>query len=171
MVDALKFDVRVRERLLKKGLLSETEVEQYLGALPDSAENAVEIGIKQPALQTEAEREVLVVRTLARPAQPTPPRPFDEEDSPIASAADKFDADIDDDDDDDDDFEAKPAAEAAPAPAPAPAPAVEASPAPAPEAAPAAEAAPAPEAAPVPEAAPAPAPEAPAEPSGGDNWS
>ena len=107
MADALKFDVRVRERLLKKGLLTEAEVEQHLSALPDRADSALEVGIKQPALQTEAEREVLVVRTLARPAQPAPPpRMFGDDDD---SYSDKLDADIDDDDDDDDDDEAKPA--------------------------------------------------------------
>jgi hypothetical protein len=110
MADALKFDVRVRERLLKKGLLTEAEVEQHLGSLPDRADGALEVGIKQPALQTEAEREVLVVRTLARPAQPVPPpRMFGDDDD--AYSDDKLDADIDDDDDDDDedDDEAKPA--------------------------------------------------------------
>ncbi len=102
MADALKFDVRVRERLLKKGLLTEAEVEQHLGALPDRADSALDVGIKQPALQTEAEREVLVVRTLARPAQPAaPPRMFGDDDD--AYSDDKLDADIDDDDDDDDD--------------------------------------------------------------------
>jgi hypothetical protein len=107
MADALKFDVRVRERLLKKGLLTEAEVEQHLSALPDRADSALEVGIKQPALQTEAEREVLVVRTLARPAQPVPPpRMFGDDDD---AYSDKLDADIDDDDDDDeDDDEAKP---------------------------------------------------------------
>jgi hypothetical protein len=107
MADALKFDIRVRERLLKKGLLTEAEVEQHLGALPDRADSALEVGIKQPALQTEAEREVLVVRTLARPAQPAaPPRMFGDDDD--AYSDDKLDADIDDDDDDDDEDE-KPA--------------------------------------------------------------
>ena len=107
MADALKFDVRVRERLLKKGLLTEAEVEQHLGALPDRADSALEVGIKQPALQTEAEREVLVVRTLARPAQPVPPpRMFGDDHD--AYSDDKLDADIDDDDDEDED-DAKPA--------------------------------------------------------------
>lgn len=108
MADALKFDIRVRERLLKKGLLTEAEVEQHLGALPDRADSALDVGIKQPALQTEAEREVLVVRTLARPAQPAaPPRMFGDDDD--AYSDDKLDADIDDDDDDDDDEDEKPA--------------------------------------------------------------
>jgi hypothetical protein len=107
MADALKFDIRVRERLLKKGLLTEAEVEQHLSALPDRADSALEVGIKQPALQTEAEREVLVVRTLARPAQPAPPpRMFGDDDD--AYSDDKL-ADIDDDDDDEDEDDAKPA--------------------------------------------------------------
>jgi hypothetical protein len=121
MADALKFDVRVRERLVKKGLLTEAEVDEHLNALPDRADNAVEVGIKQPALQTEAEREVLVVRTLARPAQPAPPpRMFGDDDD---AYSDKLDADIDDDDDDDDDDadkkatkEEKPVADAEPKP-------------------------------------------------------
>ncbi len=120
--ESLKFDVRVRERLLKKGLLTEAEVEQHLSSLPDRAEDALDIGIKQPALQTEAEREVIVVRTLARPAQPAPPpRMFGEDDEifeekPRAAAAgavdeedldDEDDEDLDDEDEDEDEEEVK----------------------------------------------------------------
>jgi hypothetical protein len=108
--ESLKFDVRVRERLLKKGLITEAEVEQHLAGLPDRAEDALDIGIKQPALQTEAEREVIVVRTLARPAQPAPPpRMFgddddfeDEKPARAASAGAIDDDDLDDDDEDED---------------------------------------------------------------------
>src|SRR5262245_33960139 len=109
--ETLKFDVRVRERLLKKGLLTEAEVEQHLAGLPDRPEDALDIGIKQPALQTEAEREVIVVRTLARPAQPAPPpRMFGEDDDyeeekPARTAAAGAGAGAVDDDDLDDEDE------------------------------------------------------------------
>jgi len=116
--ESLKFDVRVRDRLLKKGLLTEAEVEQHLASLPDRAEDALDIGIKQPALQTEAEREVIVVRTLARPAQPAPPpRMFGDdddtygEDKPRSASAgavdDEDDLDDEDEDEDEDEGEAK----------------------------------------------------------------
>ncbi|HEV8246587.1 MAG TPA: hypothetical protein VGP93_12500 [Polyangiaceae bacterium] len=99
----------MRERLLKKGAISESEVQEHLASLPDRSDDALEIGIKQPALQTEAEREVIVVRTLARPAQPVPPpRMFGDDDEiyteekPVRAAASRA-AELDDLDDDDDD--------------------------------------------------------------------
>src|SRR5690349_16433981 len=88
--DTLKYDVRVREKLLSKNVLTEKEVDAHLAELPDRAEDAIEISIKQPALQTEAEREVLVVRTLARPAQPMPPpRMFGDDDDEIYEEEEK----------------------------------------------------------------------------------
>jgi hypothetical protein len=114
--DTLKFDVRVRERFLSKNVLTEAEVDGHLAELPDRAEDAIEISIKQPALQTEAEREVLVVRTLARPAQPAAPvrmfgdddEIYDDDEKPVRGArARDLDDDDDEDDDDDDDAEEK----------------------------------------------------------------
>ena len=45
------FDVRVRERNLKAGSLTEKDVEKYLSQLPDSADQAEAFGTAQPALE------------------------------------------------------------------------------------------------------------------------
>jgi hypothetical protein len=135
MPEHFKYDTRVRERLLRKGQLSESEVDQHLGTLADVASNAADVELKQPALQTEAERAENSV--IVRPA---PPRPLsvapislededdeDEEDEkpiaprsirvekvekleaepakPAAAVADEDDEDEDDEDDEDEDDE------------------------------------------------------------------
>ena len=43
-------DVRVRERNLKSGALTEKDVEKYLTALPDMESDTESFGIGQPAL-------------------------------------------------------------------------------------------------------------------------
>jgi hypothetical protein len=93
----LKFDVRVRERLLGDGLLSESEVQKHLEALPDLDAQAVELTIKQPALQNESDRDIVIVRTSGVRPPVLPVRSADD-DMPI----------IDDDDDDDDDLDLDP---------------------------------------------------------------
>ena len=45
------FDVRVRERNLKAGSLTEKDVEKYLASLPDNADQAEAFGTPQPALE------------------------------------------------------------------------------------------------------------------------
>jgi hypothetical protein len=44
------FDVRVRERNIKRGLIEAKDVEKYLSELPDQAEQAEIITQPQPAL-------------------------------------------------------------------------------------------------------------------------
>lgn len=90
----LKFDVRVRERLLDAGLVSQSEVDKHLDALPDLQGQTLDVTAKQPALQAEGDRDIVIVRT-------TGTRP------PIApiNRDDDLDLPIDDDDDDDDDLE------------------------------------------------------------------
>jgi hypothetical protein len=44
-------DVRVRERNLKSGLLTEKDVEKHLAALPDLADQAEPFATAQPALE------------------------------------------------------------------------------------------------------------------------
>jgi hypothetical protein len=90
----LKFDVRVRERLLDAGLVSQSEVDKHLEALPDMQAQALDVTAKQPALQAEGDRDIVIVRT-------TGTRP------PIAPIHrdDDLDLPIDDDEDDDDDLE------------------------------------------------------------------
>src|SRR5689334_14884421 len=93
---ALKFDVRVRERLVGDGLLAESEVQKHLEALPDLESQAVELTVKQPALQNESDRDIVIVRTSGvRPPV-----------APIRNADDDLSM-IDDDDDEDDELEAK----------------------------------------------------------------
>jgi hypothetical protein len=109
----LKFDVRVRERFMDRGLLKASEVEEHLSALVDVGEQAVEVAVKQPALQTEGDRDVVIVKTSAASRAPVAPIRRD----------DDLDTPIDDDDDDDDDLDMpkpKAAAPAAAAPAAAP---------------------------------------------------
>lgn len=45
------FDVRVRERNLKAGSLSDKDVEKYLSTLPDLADQAEPFATAQPALE------------------------------------------------------------------------------------------------------------------------
>jgi hypothetical protein len=107
--DALKFDIRVRERLLGDGVLLDSEVQKHLAALPDLDGQAVDLTIKQPALSNESDRDIVIVRTSGVRPPVAPVRPTDD-DLPIPD-----DDDLDDDDDDDDDVkpEAKKAAEKA----------------------------------------------------------
>src|SRR6187399_819332 len=93
----LKFDVRVRERLIGDGLLAESDVSKHLDALPDLESQIVELTIKQPALQNESDRDIVIVRTSGVRPPVAPLRPADD-DLPIID---------DDDDDDDDDLGAK----------------------------------------------------------------
>jgi hypothetical protein len=43
-------DVRVRDRNIRKGVLDDKDVEKYLKELPDSAANAENVTIPQPAV-------------------------------------------------------------------------------------------------------------------------
>jgi hypothetical protein len=89
--DDLKFDVRVRDRLLSRGLVTEAEIDKHVKALPDLDGQAVELTPKQPALQKESDRDIVIVRTSGvRP--PIAPVVHDDSDLPL-------DDDIDDDDD------------------------------------------------------------------------
>ncbi len=124
--DTLKNDIRVRDRLLRKNLLTEDEIERQDAALLDVEDKAVVLELKQPALQKESERAIDGPR-ISRPApaaRPAPIRPFEEEDDDeevldpkakpkpaalVAAAAaviaddDDEDEDEEDDEDDDDD--------------------------------------------------------------------
>ncbi len=59
-------DVRVRERNIRKGVLDDKDVEKYLKELPDSAANAENVTLPQPAVGGGA-------ATPATPATPAPP--------------------------------------------------------------------------------------------------
>jgi hypothetical protein len=99
--DEAKFDVRVRERLVTSGVLKESEIAKHLEGLLDVGDQAVAVVAKQPALQSESDRDIVIVRTSGVRPPPTPPRLDDDLESvPID---DDLDDDLDDDDDDDDD--------------------------------------------------------------------
>jgi hypothetical protein len=49
-INPWEWDVRVRERNLKKGVFDDKDVERYLSQLPDAADQSESIGLAQPAL-------------------------------------------------------------------------------------------------------------------------
>jgi hypothetical protein len=51
--EIFKLDVRIRERMLRKGSLSEGEVNKHLEALPDVASQGEDLVLRQPALQRD----------------------------------------------------------------------------------------------------------------------
>ena len=126
-----KYDLRVRERMLKRGLLTESELTKHIDAAVDVADLLVEVELKQPALVKESERvERVVSRSAPRPVvAPVPSiRSLENELNDI----DEDEDDIDDEDDDEDDLKAKAAVKAAAAEKAAAAAKVEAPEAPAP---------------------------------------
>jgi hypothetical protein len=115
--DTLKNDIRVRDRMLRKNLLTDDEVERQDAALLDVEDKAVVLELKQPALQKESERAIDGPR-ISRPApaaRPAPIRPFEEEDDDEevldpkakvkAAAVDDEDEEDEDEDEDEDDEE------------------------------------------------------------------
>jgi hypothetical protein len=57
------FDVRVRERNLKAGTVTEKDVEKYIGGLPDLADQSEPFGTSQPALVQPALAQSAAVDT------------------------------------------------------------------------------------------------------------
>jgi len=109
-----KYDVRVRERMLRKGTLTDGELTKHVDALGDVADQVVEVELKQPALQKESERiEMRVSRPAPRPVVARVPSLDDDLDD-----LDDEDDDLDDEDDEDEDDDAEEGeAKAAPKPA------------------------------------------------------
>lgn len=131
-----KYDMRVRERMLKRGILTEAELTKHVDGLVDVADQVVEVELKQPALMKESERETRVVtRASMRPPAAAPSFPVRSIDDELNDIDDDDDDDIDDEDEDDEE-EVKAKADKAAAAAAAPAPAPAAEPAPEPAAAP-----------------------------------
>jgi hypothetical protein len=48
--ELFKYDVRVRERMLKQGLISEKDVASHLASLPDRDAACDEVRVEQPGL-------------------------------------------------------------------------------------------------------------------------
>ena len=117
IVEPLKFDIRVRDRLLRKGQINDSEVKKHLDSLTDVGDKFVELELKQPALQKDSERAEYA--RISRPspiARPAPIRPFDEEDEADEDlAVPPVDEDEDDEDEDDLDDDETPAKAAKPA--------------------------------------------------------
>jgi hypothetical protein len=106
--DEAKFDVRVRDRLVTSGVLKESEIAKHLEGLVDVADQAVAVVAKQPALQSESDRDIVIVRTSGVRPPPTPPRLDDDlESTPIDDDLDDDDLDDDDDDEEEEDDEGK----------------------------------------------------------------
>lgn len=87
------FDVRVRERNLKAGTITDKDVEKYVGGLPDLADQSEPFGTSQPALA---------------------PPPAAAVEHHAADADVDADADLGDDEDDDDGDDAEVAGETEP---------------------------------------------------------
>jgi hypothetical protein len=105
-----KYDIRVRERMLKRGMLTDSELGKHVDALADVADQVIEVELKQPALQKESEREARIVsRSAPRPVIAHVPvvRSLENE---LNDIDDDEDDDIDDEDDDEDDIKVKAAA-------------------------------------------------------------
>ncbi|HXN30495.1 MAG TPA: hypothetical protein VN894_01480 [Polyangiaceae bacterium] len=49
-INPWEWDVRVRERNIRKGIFEEKDVEKHLAQLPDVGDQAESIGLQQPAL-------------------------------------------------------------------------------------------------------------------------
>ena len=49
-INAWEWDVRVRERNVRKGILDDKDIEKHLAQLPDVGDQAESIGVAQPAL-------------------------------------------------------------------------------------------------------------------------
>jgi len=105
-----KYDIRVRERMLKRGILTDAELGKHVDALADVTDQVIEVELKQPALQKESEREARIVsRSAPRPVIAHVPvvRSLENE---LNDIDDDEDDDIDDEDDDEDEVKVKAAA-------------------------------------------------------------
>jgi hypothetical protein len=49
-INSWDWDIRVRERMLKNGTLTDKDVEKHIGGLPDLAEQAEPVSMSQPAI-------------------------------------------------------------------------------------------------------------------------
>ena len=49
-INPWEWDIRVRERNVRKGVFDDKDIEKHLSGLPDMSEQAENVGIVQPAL-------------------------------------------------------------------------------------------------------------------------
>ncbi|HEY4103243.1 MAG TPA: hypothetical protein VGM44_05100 [Polyangiaceae bacterium] len=136
-----KYDVRVRERMQRRGVLTEDELTKHVDALADVTDQVIEVELKQPALVKESEREARVMpRVAPRPIAQVPlVRSLENELNGIDDDEDDDLDDVDEEEDEEGEAKAKAAAPKAeaekpngatvePAPEPAPAPVPKADP-------------------------------------------
>lgn len=93
--EIFKFDVRIRERMLRKGTLSEGEVGKHLESLSDVAAQGEDLVLRQPALHRHDEGAARMTKSV-----PPPPRSVPPPASAPASATDGAEGEDDIDDDD-----------------------------------------------------------------------
>lgn len=88
---ALAYDLRVRERLLAAGVITQADLDRYLGDLAELETHAEALGIPQPALvsasSAPAPAPQPVVTTAA--AAPAPSSAAIEEDDDVDDVADE----------------------------------------------------------------------------------
>lgn len=66
--EIFKYDVRVRERMLRAGRVSTDEIDQVLGALPDLEASAELVPLSQPALDSAPMGAAAVNRQSSPPS-------------------------------------------------------------------------------------------------------
>ncbi len=49
-INSWDWDIRVRDRMIKNGTLTDKDVEKHIGALPDLGEHSEPVTISQPAI-------------------------------------------------------------------------------------------------------------------------
>ena len=92
--EIFKFDVRIRERMLRKGTLSEAEVGKHLESLSDVAAQGEDLVLRQPALHRHDDAPKLTKSVPPPPPRSVAPPPA----STAPGAIDDGEDDIDDDD-------------------------------------------------------------------------
>lgn len=70
------YDVRVRERNLKSGVLTKDDVDKHLASLPDMSANAQLVDVQPPGVPHEEPKPEVKPETSTPPVQPpVPPAP------------------------------------------------------------------------------------------------
>lgn len=69
-LEAFKFDVRVRERMLRRAAITDAELARHLEALRDLESQCDEMPLKQPALARPSHGDAFAARQSAAPAAP-----------------------------------------------------------------------------------------------------
>jgi hypothetical protein len=99
---ALTYDLRVRERLIAAGVVTQADIDRYLGEIPELEAHAENLGIPQPAVGGGGGS----IAAAAAPAPaPVVSAPIAAVSAPAPSPASLADGEASTDDDDDEDGE------------------------------------------------------------------